>query len=289
MPGQMILRVWDVEHGACAMLHHVLNEHAGSLAMIDSGCTRDWRPSSYIRHTLGRKQLDYLFITNADQDHMSDLDGLWEEDIHVKTLIRNPHPPADVLRVMKKENGPLTNDIERYLEIHDSYNQPVSMPFNERMGGITKKTYFNRYPDFKTTNDLSLAVFIEFSGFKILFPGDLEEEGWRALLERQDFRNDLAGVQVLVASHHGRENGYCREVFDYCGPRAIVMSDKAIMHDTQGMTQSYRQRVIDNWSEGVIVATTRKRRRVLTTRRDGWIQFEVNDSGDFAVYTECNG
>jgi len=214
MPGEMILKIWDVEHGACAMLTHRSGDGVeGRLAMIDSGCTADWRPSSYIRHQLRRTRLDYLFITNADQDHVSDLDGLWNEGIHVATLIRNPHPPADVLRAMKEEGGPLTNDIERYIEIHSSYNHPVSMPFNDHMGGITKKTYFNRYPDFRTTNDLSLAIFIEYSGFKILFPGDLEEEGWLALLDRQDFRDDLTDVDILVASHHGRENGYCEEVF----------------------------------------------------------------------------
>jgi hypothetical protein len=40
----MILRIWDVEHGACAMLHHQLGEYAGRLAMIDSGRTAQWRP-----------------------------------------------------------------------------------------------------------------------------------------------------------------------------------------------------------------------------------------------------
>ena len=48
--------------------------------MIDSGhnTTTGWRPSTYIRRILNRRRLEYLFITNADQDHMSDLDGLWE-------------------------------------------------------------------------------------------------------------------------------------------------------------------------------------------------------------------
>jgi len=35
--GSLRLRIWDVEHGACAMLHHVQNGIAGRLAMIDSG------------------------------------------------------------------------------------------------------------------------------------------------------------------------------------------------------------------------------------------------------------
>ena len=72
LQGEMVLRVWDVEHGACAMVQHVTGQYGGKLAMIDSGSTVDWRPSNYIRGDLGRTNLDYLFITNADQDHMSD-------------------------------------------------------------------------------------------------------------------------------------------------------------------------------------------------------------------------
>jgi beta-lactamase superfamily II metal-dependent hydrolase len=157
------------------------------------------------------------------------------------------------------------------------------------MGGIRQRAYFSTYPEFQTTNDLSLAIVIEYCGFKILFPGDLEEGGWLALLARPDFQRELAGVDVLVASHHGRENGYCEEVFQQCHPRAIVMSDKAIVHDTQRMTQTYRQRVIEHHPQGVDVATTGKQRHVLTTRHDGWIQFNVNERGEFWIYTEHNG
>ena len=71
LKGEMLLRIWDVEHGACAMLHHQLNGVAGRLAMIDSGDTADWSPSTFIKNGLGRRQLDYLFITNADQDHLN--------------------------------------------------------------------------------------------------------------------------------------------------------------------------------------------------------------------------
>ena len=46
---------------------------------------------------------------------------------------------------MKEVNGPLTSDIQRYLEIHRNFNQIVSLPFNDGMGGITAKTYFNSY------------------------------------------------------------------------------------------------------------------------------------------------
>ncbi len=57
LQGQMVLRIWDVEHGACAMLQHQIGNYFGRLAMIDSGCTGFWRPSAFIKNKLNRNQL----------------------------------------------------------------------------------------------------------------------------------------------------------------------------------------------------------------------------------------
>lgn len=35
---------------------------------------------------MGRHCLDYLFITNAYHDHMSDLQGLWDAQIYTHAL-----------------------------------------------------------------------------------------------------------------------------------------------------------------------------------------------------------
>lgn len=288
MAGEMHLRIWDVEHGACAMLWHDGVGGPGRLAMIDSGCTAEWRPSEHIKNVLGRNRLDYLFITNADQDHMSDLDGLWDEGVAVSVLHRNKNPDAATLREIKKKDG-ISNDIERFLKIHAEYNVPVTEPFNQYMGGITCRTFGNTYPKFSDTNNLSQVVFIRFGHFSIVFPGDLAREGWLELLKKSEFREELGKVKVFVASHHGREDGYCEEVFEYCTPEVFVMSDKAIVHDTQGMTQTYRQIVKKNHIVGVFVETTYKLRHVLTTRRDGWINFVVNEDGSFSITTEYKG
>ena len=292
MPGQMILKIWDVQHGACAMLtHRSIYGFEGRLAMIDSGHNHDtgWKPSAYIKHYLNRNVLDYLFVTNADLDHISDLNDLWREDIAVHAFVRNRSVSPEVMRVIKDVGGELTEDIERYLDLHADYIHPVNAPFDQNMGGITARAFWNSPPRFYDTNNLSMVVFLRYGAFKILFPGDLEEDGWLALLEQAEFRAELAGTTVLVASHHGRENGYCDVLFNYCHPRAVVMSDKAIVHDTQNMTQTYRQRVIDHWPNGLVVKTTGRQRHVLTTRRDGWIQFVADDLGNFDIYTECAG
>lgn len=285
LQGEMILRVWGVEHGACAMVQHAIGQHGGKLAMIDSGSTDDWRPSDYIRHDLGRTKLDYLFITNADQDHMSDLQGLWDAGITVPVMFRNPSYTGEQMRQIKRQSGALSADAERYVSACSSFNEPVDEPFDLHMGGITATAFWNPYPAFTDTNNLSLVVFIKYSNFKILFPGDLEKAGWSALLQRPEFCAELHGTDVLVASHHGRESGYCAEIFNYFTPSAVVISDKPIEHETQQTVPDYRRIVR---SQGVRVSTTMKDRHVLTTRRDGWIQFNVNND-TYTITTEYKG
>jgi beta-lactamase superfamily II metal-dependent hydrolase len=230
--GEMILRVWDVEHGACAMLHHLHNGVAGRLAMIDSGCTPDWTPSKFIKNVLCRTRLDYLFITNADQDHMSDLQGLWDEGIEVINFGRNPSYTEQQYREIKLVGGPLTADAKRYATLCTGYRGPATEAFDDVMGGIKVKLYWPKYPFVKKTNDLSLAVLIDFAGFTILFPGDLEEAGWQALLTLPDFHTELSSLDILVASHHGRSNGFCEEVFKICKPTGVAISDKEVVHET---------------------------------------------------------
>ena len=286
LQGEMVLRVWDVEHGACAMLHHLTGQYSGKLAIIDSGSTNDCCPSNYIRNDLNRTTLDYLFITNADQDHMSDLRGLVEAKLSVPVLFRNPSYTGEQMRKIKLQSGPLTADAELYVASCSSPYVSVNETFNHHMGGITASRYWNLYPTFTDTNNLSQVVFISFAGFKILFPGDLEKAGWRALLQRQDFIAELRGTNILMASHHGRESGFYQDVFDHFTPSAVVISDKPIQHETQRTVPDYRRVVRD---QGVRVRTTMKNRHVLTTRRDGWVQFRVNANGDYFIDTEYAG
>jgi hypothetical protein len=283
---EMRLRIWNVEHGACAMLQACEGHYGGRLAMIDSGHSTGFRPSTFIKHRLGRSQLDYLFITNGDQDHMSDLQGLWDSQIHVPVVHRNPIPNG-AYRAMKIAGGGfLTDEHKRFMSINETHTAWVTEPFDQHMGGITVKLFNNPYPSFVDTNNLSLVVFVRYGTFQIVFPGDLEADGWAALLKDPGFRFELARTNAFVASHHGRENGYCPEVFDVCHPDVVVMSDKKIVHDTQLMSGTYGRQVLKHSrTGGVLVASANEWRQVLTTREDGHIQFEVQPNGDYRIYT----
>jgi len=281
MANEMILRVFDVEHGACA----ILLAPNGKLAMIDCGhnSKTGWRPSTYIRNQLGRGVLSYFLVTNADRDHLSDVAGLRENGVHVEALIRNGSPSAPALRVLKEAEGPLTPGVAQFIHMHQTY-WGFAVPFNDAMGGVTCATFCNRFPTFWKTNDLSMATFIRFAGVKFLFPGDLEKAGWRGLLQNPAFCAELQYTDIFVASHHGRQTGFCEDIFEYFRPQVVVISDTGIKYETQETVPDYRDVVLSEDGVPVVIGDQLRRRHVLTTRKDGDIIFNVN-AGGFRITT----
>jgi len=87
-----------------------------------------------------------------------------------------------------------------------------------------------------------MAVALTINGLRFLFPGDLEKAGWLQLLvDNATFRDTVKLTDVLIASHHGRENGICEAVFDVvgCKPVIVVVSDDYHQYDTQKTIQYY--------------------------------------------------
>jgi hypothetical protein len=282
----MLLRIFDVEHGACAMLAAPTGVNSDALAVIDCGhnSSTGWRPSTFCRYRLGRDYVDYLLITNADQDHISDLSTLIQSGISIRHLITNTQVSPQSLRWIKQQSGPVTADAEALIRMRSNFGPLGSgIPFNQAMGGIAVRSFCHPFPTFTNSNDLSSVFFITYGHFKILFPGDLEKAGWKAHLQDQAFCAELRETTILVASHHGRESGYCEEVFQYLQPQAIVISDKSIVHNTQEMVPDYRSKVR---TAGINIKNEQGHRQVLTTRRDGDILFRVESTGNYTVTTQ---
>lgn len=276
----MRLTIFDVEHGACALIQSPNN---GRIALIDCGSnsSTNWNPADYVKNKLGRQLVDYLLITNADQDHYANLATL-KEKVRIQTFTKNPSLTAEAFEKVKLETGsPLSKDAIAYKELLESHTGTVTTPFETGMGGITWTTFWNKYPTFTDTNNLSMVAFVRFGGFQILFPGDLERPGWLELLKSPNFREQLQATTILVASHHGRESGYCNEIFEDWGPQAVVVSDKPIVHKTQNVPQ-YQNCLV---GDGIIVSGQQRKRHVLTTRKDGAITFQVSERGGYDVYT----
>jgi beta-lactamase superfamily II metal-dependent hydrolase len=144
----------------------------------------------------------------------------------------------------------------------DTSGLPVPTP------GVGWTVFQNALGDFTDTNILSLLTFLDVGNMRFAIPGDLEEAGWRALLETDAVKESLRGVDVFVASHHGRRSGYCPEVFQFCRPQAVIFSDSSIVHASQEMASIYAAHASGTMLNGVS-------RKVITTRNDSDIWWDL--------------
>lgn len=272
----MELQIFDVEHGACALV----TSDNGNRFMIDCGhnATTNWRPGEHLR-ALGATALQQLVITNYDEDHVSGLPDLLK-NVYVEWLLRNPTVAAADLYTLKSETG-IGAGVRALAEVVPSFG-PSTSP-QPHFPNLNWHAFWNPYPAFTTNeNDLSLVLYLTLNGTRFLFPGDLERRGWLNILRTNaTFRSCVQDVDVLIASHHGRDTGVCRELFDVygCKPQLVVISDDYHHYDTQRTTQYYASK-----SSGILGFRSGGKRSVLTTRADGTVTFRWQGYRDCVVY-----
>ena len=277
----MKINIFDVGHGNCSLI----TCPDGARIMVDCGCRTDpgWFPSV----TFATQFIDLLIFTNLDEDHVADLPNLWNRT-RIGAIFTNPSIDANALAAMKHKHG-MGSGVQHAYSIINYYDPGAIGQLPIQAEDVSAWAYWNRYAtDFTDTNNLSLAIFVRYGAFTILFAGDLETAGWRALLMLPYFQVHLASVNVLVASHHGRVNGQCDEVFKVCHPDAVIFSDDQRQYDSQNTDAWYRAR-----TKGIVDLTSYRdpirgyrMRHVLTTRRDGSLQINATHDGCFLVTPE---
>ena len=258
----MEVHIFDVEHGSCK----VVIAPSGEVILIDCGhnASTDWRPSYW----LYRKGLEVtnLTVANMDEDHVSDLPYL-RRLCRIHSLSKNWHITPDWIRRAKAEQG-MGPGVEALVSMMEEYTGPS---LQTDWGGLEIGRFCHPPSVFDDENSLSLVTFVHSGGVKIVFPGDLTRQAWKELLKDTTFRTWLRDTNIFVASHHGRKDGYCPEVFDYCTPSAIVISDMGIKYDTQQVDYSQHALGI-RWNQT-------ETKKVLTTRKNGKLTIgEMNGS-----------
>jgi len=276
--GILDIIIFDVELGQCIFFYPRNNPEYG--LMVDCGDTPEFNPVDIllawglIYSTDGKFILGNLTLTNYDEDHFSGLPHL-REKIGISTTNLPKNISSTELIDIKED---LTESLEQVIHLKDTYTEPA--PYH--LPPYEKKCFFLNQSDFPgeeiNTNKLSQVVFVKYNGFTTCIPGDVTVSAWKKLLLKDGFCEWLKKTNLFIASHHGREDGYCKEIFSYCCPECIIFSDKDIIHDTQeGMVSCYTQHIS---GDGIVFnGKTEDKRKVLTTRNDGNIWIRVEEEG----------
>ena len=288
MNGKMDMVVFNVQSANCIWISTPNNKNFVfdiGTGTTDSGY--EFNPLTYI-YNQGVRTIDALVLTHPHSDHVAGIDKLGLFTIRTLSCARN---------ISRNEilNGNMygaANWVNSYMNLESGYRIPFSWnesPFNPgNNGGIKVQTFSQNTTAISNLNNRSIVSVVEYFGIKVLLPGDAEPAAFRVLMEDASFLEALAGINVMVVPHHGRESGYCAELFDYFTPQVCVVSDGEVQ-DTDA-TSKYSTK-----ATGVTVINRDSRqiernRKCLTTRNDGALRFSFSISptsyqGEYTVET----
>jgi beta-lactamase superfamily II metal-dependent hydrolase len=270
--GDGILQFFNVDHGACSLLT-LPSPEGNRYVLIDCGHNTNyrgvpWHPGSQLLSN-GIKHVDLLIVTNFDEDHVSGAPNMIEKGISIGCILGNPTVPPEAIEYLKSDDG-MGNGIRIIVNSLADRRSKNMQQIPPNIPGLGLSWFWNPWPYWDTENNLSLVTHLSIHGFNFLFTGDMERDGFENLLNFQPFANLMRSIHVLVAPHHGRENGKCEKLFDEygCHPVLVVISDCAKKFQSQETVPYYYSK-----ARGILNFRDNGPRYVLTTRSDDHFYF----------------
>lgn len=275
--------IYNVKLGQCiGVLPDAQREYA---MMVDCGHDANFHPidnfGEYLLKTDDSSQkptIRSLVLTNYDHDHFSGLPYL-RATAKIKGVLLPKNLSMEEIRALKSESTYALKTLEHIRTTYTSKVTDFSPPYTRKTFLLTKQELYKAGIPIET-NHLSQMVFIEYGETTFCIPGDLQDRSWQLLLEKPDVQSWLNKTNILIAAHHGRENGYHEEIFDHCLPDCVILSDKYIVHRTQeDMVAAYARHVRGNGIVYTPATGNSISRKTLTTRNDGHILVTVPLTG----------
>jgi beta-lactamase superfamily II metal-dependent hydrolase len=268
MAGELFFLFFDVQHGHATYIKTPNGKHwfidLGQGSIQDTNET--FSPLLHMHEEYGVDNLDSLVITHPHHDHIADIEHLYVA--WPQALAAPDHLTDEEVRGGQKP-GEDMEPIEAYLELVKQFDQPVSQATNPRRpannGGVTVRRFRPKERAPSNLNNHSIVTVLEYAGTKVLIPGDNEAPSWRELLDDPAFVEAITGTDILLAAHHGREAGYCGDIFDHFKPCLTIVSDGP-GSDTSAVNKYYQQST--GWMVHSRSGAESEKRYVVTTRSD---------------------
>lgn len=279
--------VYNVGQGNCILADFPRTVNGRRInALIDCGGDSGSDLSTDHLRRANVTAIDDLIITHPHKDHILDIINIYEK-FPPSVFTRNKSITREKVKdenldifVSEKEM------IETYFSIHGTYQKQVTgieSPTDIAWGGGACFEHFRNSDMALNLNNLSLISFLIYGEQAILFGADMEEEGWKLLLQDSKFKELLRKTIILVAPHHGLDSAFCSDLFGegLMNPKLTIISDGPVR--STSVTEKY-----DQVTSGLNIAKSDGShvfKKVLSTRKNGNILFRIFNNGEIGVAT----
>ena len=173
----------------------------GESMLIDGGSTSKKNIAEYTLvpalKYYGTDHLDYVIITHTDEDHISGIRELFEQNYPIKHIVlpdTKAMNSSNTIRKAGKKKGYSFLKISRADQLN--------------FGAIHLRCLHPQKGwEAEDTNSGSLVLYLTYDKFTMLFTGDLNGEQ-ESLLEPDRGEESMPSVNILKVAHHGSKNFY---------------------------------------------------------------------------------
>jgi len=213
-PEKNVLKITnlDVGQGDCACI-----QYEKMTILVDGGSTDvdevgKYRISPFLKY-YGIRQIDYIFLTHSDSDHMNGIIEILKDKRHMGFEIGTVVLPA-LDKIDENFIGIENLCKSRGIQVKKMNNG------NEIQIGdmVIECLHPEKEYDWKSENDYSLVLEVTYGDFKGLFTGDLEFFGEEAIWDK------VEDVDYLKVGHHGSKGSSSIEFLERLQPEVAVIS-----------------------------------------------------------------
>lgn len=192
----------------------------GTTCLVDGGSTSEknigkYRILPYLKYC-GVKEVDYVFLTHLDEDHINGIRELVEM-----------YESLDGIRIGTMFFPAIANPDEKYMQMwalaEEKGIDVRSIGMGDRLTGkeyVLECLYPIKGTSSNDKNDTSIVLQLTFQEFSMLMSGDMGLEGENELLEGEVFQN----VDVWKVSHHGSKYSGGEEFLEVIRPDLSLIS-----------------------------------------------------------------
>lgn len=168
----------------------------------------------------GVDTLDYVFVTHGDDDHISGVREMLENQtfgVKIRNLVM---PPSEYHDEKLIELAQIAAKNGTRVSIMDSGDGITTGAAEEEKGMVLTCIGPESGLEVEPGNETSLVLDLSFGEFDMLFTGDVEGSGEESLISSGLLRD----YDVLKAAHHGSKNSGTEEFLQITAPEYAVIS-----------------------------------------------------------------
>jgi len=201
----------------------LIRTEQGTNIMIDGGSSDNEKVGEYVLlpaiRYYGMAELDYVFVTHGDKDHISGLQALYELEhtgIRIRNLVVAEYGDREGLQKLINLAAQHGTEI-LYMDAGDTLSEPET----GASGTFRISCIYPGESDVHAdANEASLVLQASVDSFHLLFTGDAGETAEQQMAET----GRLGAVDILKVGHHGSRYATSETFLQYIKPQYAVVS-----------------------------------------------------------------